>query len=173
MYNMKICCLTGHRPKGFPWDYEDKNLTEHKSYLAALRDKVIGLILSGYNYFISGGALGADTDFAETIIGLRDSVYPHIALEIAVPCPNQDLKWRNIDKRRYKAICKAADCVNIVSDKYSDFCMQRRNEYMVDKSDLVLVVWNGERQGGTFNTFRYAQRKDTNLTVIDLEEFIE
>lgn len=55
MYNMKTCCLTGHRPKGFPWDYEDKNSTEHKSYLAALREKVVGLILSGYDYFISGG----------------------------------------------------------------------------------------------------------------------
>ena len=172
MYNMKTCCLTGHRPKGFPWDYEDKNSTEQKRYLAALREKVVGLILSGYDYFISGGALGADTDFAETIIGLRDSAYPHIMLEIAVPCPNQDLKWRKKDKLRYKAICNAASLVNVVSEKYSDFCMQKRNEYMVDKSDLVLVVWNGERQGGTYNTLRYAKKKEKNLKVIDLAEFI-
>ena len=69
MYNMKTCCLTGHRPKGFPWDYEDKNLTEHKSYLAALRDKVIGLILNGYNYFISGGALGRTPTLRKQLSG--------------------------------------------------------------------------------------------------------
>lgn len=93
-------------------------------------------------------------------------------LEIAVPCPNQDLKWRKKDKLRYKAILNAASLVNVVSEKYSDFCMQKRNEYMVDKSDLVLVVRNGERQGGTYNTLRYAQRKDKKLTVINLTEFI-
>lgn len=27
---MKTCCLTGHRPKGFPWNYADKNCEEHK-----------------------------------------------------------------------------------------------------------------------------------------------
>lgn len=33
---MKTCCLTGHRPKGFPWDYVNKKCIEHKSYLALL-----------------------------------------------------------------------------------------------------------------------------------------
>lgn len=102
---MKTCCLTGHRPKGFPWNYADKNCEEHKLYLAALREKIINLISNDYKHFIAGGALGADSDFAEIIIELRDSVYPDITLEIAVPCPNQDLKWQEVDKQRYKAIC--------------------------------------------------------------------
>ena len=89
---MKTCCLTGHRPKGFPWDYADKKCMEHKSYLALLREKVVELISEGYSHFISGGALGADSDFAEIVIDLRKSAYPDITLEIAVPCPNQDLK---------------------------------------------------------------------------------
>ena len=121
---MKTCCLTGHRPKGFPWDYADKDCMEHKSYLALLREKVVELISKGYSHFISGGALGADSDFAEIVIDLRKSAYPDITFEIAVPCPNQDLKWRSEDKRRYKKIFKAADSVNVISEKYSDFCMQ-------------------------------------------------
>ena len=112
---MKTCCLTGHRPKGFPWDYADKDCMEHKSYLALLREKVVELISKGYSHFISGGALGADSDFAEIVIDLRKSAYPDITLEIAVPCPNQDLKWRSEDKRRYKKIFKAADSVNVIS----------------------------------------------------------
>ena len=67
---MKTCCLTGHRPKGFPWNYEDKNCEEHKLYLAALREKIINLISNDYKHFIAGGALGADSDFAEIIIEL-------------------------------------------------------------------------------------------------------
>ena len=141
---------------------------EHKSYLALLREKVIELVSEGYRHFISGGALGADSDFAEIVIDLRKCAYPDITLEIAVPCPNQDLKWRAEDKRRYKKICKAADSVNVISEKYSGFCMQKRNEYMVDHSDFVIVVWNGKTQGGTYQTFQYAQRKKKPFMIIDL-----
>lgn len=167
---MKTCCLTGHRPKGFPWDYTDKECIKHKCYLALLREKIVELISEGYSHFISGGALGADSDFAEIVIDLRQSAYPDITLEIAVPCPNQDLKWSTKDKRRYKKICKAADSVNVISEKYTNFCMQKRNEYMVDHSDFVIVVWNGENHGGTYRTFQYAQRKKKPCTVIDLQD---
>lgn len=170
---MKTCCLTGHRPKGFPWDYADKKCMEHKSYLALLREKVVELISDGYRHFISGGALGADSDFAEIVIDLRKSAYPDITLEIAIPCPNQDLKWCEEDKHRYKKICNAADSVNVISEKYTNFCMQKRNEYMVDQSDFVIVVWNGEKRGGTYRTFQYVKRKKKPFMVIDLQDLPE
>lgn len=169
--NYKICCLTGHRPGGFPWDYNDKTCAEHHEYLTALRDMVLDLINNqGYNYFISGGAIGADQDFAELIIELRDTVYPHIKLEIAVPCPNQDLKWNAADKARYKNIIDHADFVNLISPRYSTFCMSKRNEYMVNKSSFVICVWNGQRKGGTFSTLRYAEKKKVELGPIEIDE---
>ena len=48
--------------------------------------------------------------------------------------------------------------------------MQKRNEYMVDQSDFVIVVWNGEKQGGTYQTFQYAQRKKKPFMIIDLHD---
>ena len=165
---MKTCCLTGHRPKGFGWNYADKNCAEHKRYLAALRKTVLALILKGYKHFISGGALGADSDFAEIVIGLRDSTYPDVTLEIAVPCPNQDLKWRTEDKQRYKKICAAANFVNVISPRYSPDCMRIRNQYMVDRSDFVIVVWNGQKQGGTFRTMQYAKAKEKPFVILNL-----
>jgi hypothetical protein len=39
--------------------------------------------------------------------------------------------------------------------------MQRRNEAMVNNSNLVLSLWNPEKkQGGTFNCIQYAIKKD-------------
>ena len=102
---------------------------------------------------------------------MRDSVYPNITLEIAVPCPNQDLKWQEVDKQRYKAICNAANSIKIISDKYTYFCMQKRNEYMVNHSDFVLIVWNGKEKGGTHNTLKYTQKKKKNYDIIGLNEF--
>lgn len=47
-------------------------------------------------------------------------------------------------------ICKEADSVNVISEKYTSFCKQKRNEYMVDHFDFVIIVWNEERQGGMY-----------------------
>ena len=67
---MKTCCCTGHRPKGFLWNYGVDKKT-HKKYLNLLSEIVEDKIKQGYGYFIAGGALGADSDFAETVLTLR------------------------------------------------------------------------------------------------------
>ena len=79
-----------------------------------------------------------------------------------------------LDEERFLGkICKAADFVKVISEKYFDFCMQKRNEYMVDQSDFVIVVRNGEKQGGTYQTFRYVQRKKKPFIVINLQELAQ
>lgn len=164
----KICALTGHRPKGFPWNYRDKSCKEQKEYLKLLEDTIIELIeKDGFNYFISGGAIGADQDFAEIVIKLKKR-YPHIQLEIAIPCPNQDIKWIESDKERYQRITKAADVVTIVSPSYTPRCMQTRNEYMTDKCELMIVVWNGRSYGGTYSTFMHLKSLNKPFKPISL-----
>lgn len=52
-------------------------------------------------------------------------------------------------------ILQGADYTTTVSDHYFRACYQRRNEFMVDHSNLVIAVWNGEKSG-TKNTIDYA-----------------
>lgn len=165
----KICAVTGHRPKGFPWNYRDKDCKEQKEYFRTLESTIIELIeKDGFNYFISGGAIGADQDFAEIVIKLKKR-YPHIRLEVAVPCPEQDLKWCDSDKKRYKRILKQADFINILSSFYTPRCMQERNEYMAEKCDLMIVVWNGQQYGGTYNTFMYLKSLNKPYKLIEIK----
>lgn len=89
----------------------------------------------GVNYFISGCAIGADLDFAEICVSIRDSEHSDILIEGAIPCDNQDLKWSKPDKERYKTIISKLNRVHYVSHMYSKICFQKRNEYMVDRSD--------------------------------------
>ena len=159
---MKICCVTGNRPQKFPWKYGERKA--HKKYLVEMIRQIENLIESGYNYFISGGAIGVDIDFAEAVLQVK-SQHKDIMLEIAVPCRNQDLKWGKVDKERYEKILNGADIVNILSESYTSFCMQKRNEYMVNKSDLVLAFWNGGESGGTWNTISYAKRKGKQILI--------
>ena len=89
---------------------------------------------------------------------------------------------KRISKYANLEIIELADEVNVISPSYTKFCFHKRNEYMVDKSDLVLVVWNEEEKGGTYYTYQYAVRKNkpTRLILLhnvkglaDLEEISE
>ena len=44
--------------------------------------------------------------------------------------------------------------------------MQRRNEYMVDKADTLIAVWNGT-SGGTANCVKYAKKKGVDIVRLD------
>lgn len=167
----KTCCVTGHRYKGFPWDYNtDKART--KAYLKRMYDIIENVITKGgFTHFISGGALGVDMDFAEAVLYFRDKKHYAISLEIAIPCPNQDLKWSKQDKERYKTILDSADIKTLISEQYTSFCMHKRNEYMVDNSDLVLAFWNGKEFGGTYYTLTYAKKKNKQVFCCMLNDF--
>lgn len=163
----KTCCVTGNRPNNFPWKYGEGR--EHENYLAKMARQVEKLIESGYDLFLSGGALGVDQDFAETVLSFKKKV-PEILLEIAVPCRAQAARWSEADQMRYRSILARADRVTVLSEKYTRFCMQKRNEYMVEKSDLILAFWNGVKKGGTWNTIFYAKKQEKTVKVCFFSE---
>ena len=163
---MKVCCVTGNRPQKFPWKYGKGK--EHEKYLADMARQIEELIESGYTYFISGGALGVDQDFAEAVLRAKQ-IHAEIELEIAVPCRNQAARWSEAERLHYRSILEGADRVEVLSENYTRFCMLKRNEYMVDKSDLVLAYWNGEESGGTWYTMNYAKKKGKALIVEKLD----
>ena len=112
--------FTGHRPKGFPWAYNDTECASHQEYIEAMACYIDEVIRKdNVVHFIAGGAIGADTDFAETVLDFRDHVYDHITLEIAVPCEGQDARWSESDRARYKKILDRADKVTVLSPHYS------------------------------------------------------
>ncbi len=111
-------------------------------------------------------ALGVDMDFAEIVLKLRNDY--SFTLECAIPCPDQTLKWNDKDKMRYDGILKRADSVNLISKRYTHECMLKRNRYMVDKSELVIAVFNGIEKGGTWYTINYAKSKNKIIELIDL-----
>jgi len=56
--------------------------------------------------------------------------------------------------------------------EYMKGCMHERNKYMVDKSDLILAVWNGNKKGGTWDTIKYALKKKKKIIYIRLDQDI-
>ena len=104
---------------------------------------------------------------AEMVIALRDK-HPEVTLECAIPCEEQAVKWTEPQRDRYFWIAERCDKETLVQNHYDKDCMQKRNRYMVDSSEIVIAVWNGN-PSGTGNTVRYAQEKGKTIFVINPE----
>ena len=151
----KSACFTGHRdidPASVPF------------IRAKLREILIKCIDDGYCDFYNGGARGFDLMSAEEVLKLKEE-YPHIRLHIIVPCSNQTRGWREEDAVLYEKITSSADGVKCLSPFYFDGCMQIRNRYMVDNSQL-LIAYMERASGGSAGTVKYAEEKGKEIVNI-------
>jgi uncharacterized phage-like protein YoqJ len=165
---MLTVCFTGHRPDKLG-GYNCLNPL-NVAIECQLEDTIEELILKGYNTFISGGALGVDQMAARNVITLKNE-YPHIALIIARPFPSQACKWTTESQKYFEGLCNQADeIVDVCQDPYAPWKMQKRNEWMVDNSDLVVAVWDGSN-GGTGNCVKYAKSKNKEIIRINPNDF--
>ena len=161
------CTFTGHRAEKLPWGYNE-NDPRCRRLKRTLYDTLEAVYESGFHRFICGMAEGCDLYFAETVLALK-STYPHITLEAAIPCPSQADGWSERQKARYRDILARCDYETMVQQSYTPGCMQRRNRYMVDHSDLLIAVHDG-LPGGTRYTIEYALRRGVNIIDVPIEE---
>jgi len=159
----QTCAFTGHRPDKFPFGY-DFNHPLCIEIRDRLRTAIEYEIKNGIKHFISGMAMGVDLWAAEEVLKLKQE-YPHITLEAAIPCPAQSRKWPKKFQKIYSEILNLCDKKTIISTVYTPWVMQARNRYMVDKSSVLIAVYNGT-SGGTQNTLLYAMSQ--NLRIVEL-----
>ena len=170
MDKQKTCCFTGHRPDKLPWG-EDESDLRCLRLKRAIAQAVEDAYVSGYRRFITGMARGGDLYFAEAVLVLREAE-SDITLECARPCETQADSWPAGEQARYRSILERCNYETLVQHSYDRFCMIRRNRYMVDRSSLLIAVYNGVPKGGTFQTLAYAMKKGLRVHTIDLEDFL-
>ena len=146
----KTCCFTGHRK--IP-----------QARLPLLRERLENTVRRlieerGTVNFIAGGALGFDTLAAECVLSLKKE-YPKINLLLALPCPEQDTRWRKEDRERYAKILSECDKYIYISERYTPSCMHERNRFLVDHSSFCIAYRQEGKQGGTAYTLEYAKQK--------------
>lgn len=161
----RCCAFTGHRPKKFPWGYDetDARCVALKKELAV---QITKLVDAGYTDFFSGMAEGADTWAALIVLTLKNE-NPALRLHCILPCERQADQWPASARELYFSILEQADNVVYVSRAYSKGCMLKRNRYLVDHAACLLAVYNGEWRGGTAMTVRYARRLGRKIIIIE------
>ena len=147
-----ICCVTGHRPEGFPFPRE-QDCFAYMEYQRILSREIEILLRGGYRDFISGMARGADMDFAHEVIKFRDEE-GFISLEAALAYPCYPSKRKTNDAAKRDDLIAQCNLRTEISSHYHRGCMQKRNRYMVDKAD-ILVAYLKKAVGGTAYTVKY------------------
>lgn len=163
---MKACCFTGYRPDKMPFPLSRDN-EDYIAFSERLFSAIENAAKDGYDTFYSGGALGFDIIAAELVLSLREKY--GLTLIIAAPYKNQAANFPPSWRSRYDWVLMQANSVVYVSENYSRECFQKRNEYMVDRSERVITYFDGKR-GGTANTVRYAHRKERQVVNVAIDE---
>lgn len=162
--NSTTACFTGHRIQKLPW----RNKEDDGRCIAlknTLRAEIEKAVRRGYKTFLCGLALGFDTYCAEAVLELKNQ-FPDIKLIGAIPCKNQDIKWSEKDKKRYKKLLKNVDGVRCIYEEYKGpECMLERNKFMVNNSSLLIALYDG-LSGGTKSTIDYAKKQGLDIIVL-------
>ena len=140
----KACSITGHRAVDKDFDVK------------RLKDIFLKLIEVGIDTFLIGMAVGFDTLCFQLLEEIREE--KQIKIIACIPCLNQAERFSFSQKREYERMCQVADYKVVLSEKYTPTCMQRRNEYMVNNS-CVLVSYLRRQASGTGKTVRFAEKK--------------
>lgn len=159
------CAFTGHRPKSFPWKYDESAL-DCILLKEVLATQIKALADRGVTDFLSGIAQRVDIWCGEIVLDLKKK-NPALNLHCILPCKGQESKWTTSAQERYHSILAQANEVVYVEQEYSQGCMLKRNRYLVDHSSFLLAVYNGTRRSGTGATVRYAQQLGKCVYVLD------
>jgi uncharacterized phage-like protein YoqJ len=158
-----IICGTGHRPPKLG-GYSDEVFDKLVSFAKNMLRKHFRYHLStsyGPMTVISGLALGWDQALALAASNLGLTVWGY------APCRNMDSKWPQWSKDKFELVCGRLDKIVYIhdGDYLGAWCNIKRDHAMVDDSEEVLALWNGDTyRSGTYHTVSYAQKKGKKVT---------
>ncbi|RCJ27296.1 hypothetical protein A6S26_12725 [Nostoc sp. ATCC 43529] len=131
-----------------------------ESAIAQLDSLIDLAIQRGVTEFFNGMAIGTDQNIADILIERR------LDWTAVIPCTNQGRFWSLEQKARYEQLLLYASKKITLASEYYPGCMQARNKYMANHSDICLAVYDGRLNGGTAEAVRMAIAH--NLPIIQL-----
>lgn len=146
------CCFTGHR------DIDAIKINEIKNKLDILIQKFID---KGIYTYYTGGAYGFDEIAALAVLNAKKT-NPLIKLILVIPCENQTKYWKEPSVQKYNWIRSNASDVIVLSQNYYRGCMQLRNRYLVNHSNIC-ICYLEKNNGGTAYTVNYAKIKGLRI----------
>jgi uncharacterized phage-like protein YoqJ len=164
--NKNICCFFGQKPIKFHFGFDEEHpdCIRLKELLAAEIEK---MSIKGVDTYLTGMSMGVDIWAAEIILKLRQT-QPNSGIHLiaVIPYEGQANRWSVEYRERYFNILEQVDDTVTLQTQYVEGCMQAYNRHMVNVSDHMIAVCNGDK-GGTQAKVDFALAKGLNIVVIN------
>jgi uncharacterized phage-like protein YoqJ len=162
---MRTIGFSGHRPQKLGgWDPDDLWNKKIISVLDGLI-KALKYIYGDDLRLIAGGALGVDQWVMEL------AVANSVKLTAAIPFRSYHSKWPMPRQKHYLDLLKNVDKTYYVCAEDKDLAygtmMMRRNQWILDMSEILIAVWDKQENGGTYDAIRRAREMKVPILVID------
>ena len=164
-------CFSGYREEKFPFALQDGNV-QYEQLKKDLLSSVLEAVEEGYGNFYTGACYGFDILAGEMVIKARDEYGLPIRLTSVLPFENQAQLWKEYWRDRYYSMLEFSDQVVTLQTRYTRGCYQRRNRYMIERSDLLICYHTG-CPGGTSHTVYAAIQNGLYVVNICKDLFIE
>ncbi|PGT87409.1 DUF1273 domain-containing protein [Bacillus sp. AFS040349] len=170
---MKVLTISGY--KSFELGIF-KNDDQAVGYIKKAIEKTLtGFVEEGLEWVIISGQMGVELWAAEVVFDLQLH-YSDLKLAVLTPFLNQESKWNEANQEYYEFILSQADIVDSITKREyeSPFQFRQKNEFLVHKSDGVLLVYDEEKEGSPKYLLEAARKKQqTTSYTISLIDFSE
>ena len=153
-------CFSGHRPQKL-YNLIKRGGISIDDLREKIRHEILKSISEGYKSFICGMAHGFDLICGCLVVEIKtEPRFRDIRLMAALPFPEHGFSspW----SVPHQLVLSNADRVEIVCPSFSKGAYLDRNQFMVDRSSLLICYFDG-LPGGTEHTFKYAVEKHLNI----------
>ncbi len=136
----KVVCFVGHR-------YEWQNIGIYNK----LKDTIINLIEKGYTTFYDGGKDSFDNISANIVLELKNK-YPQIKLyKILTYYHHEKSKWELPNGYN-------GSIIPDIARFHPKLKITKKNEWIVNNSDIVVCHIRETYKSGAYNTLKYARK---------------
>ena len=152
---MKSCCITGHRKTGI-----SENLI-----CSIVQELTLAAIADGANHFYMGCSWGVDL--------IAGQVWTDMFLDWTAvkPCADHGVGvWLEAMMEYRDRVLKQAQEIETLRERYKPGCLNARNEWMVNRSEIVIAIFDGRQRGGTKHCLSYARRQGKRIIWYDLRD---
>jgi uncharacterized phage-like protein YoqJ len=156
--NVKVLTISGY--KSFELGIF-KNDDQAVQYIKkAIEKSLVGFVEEGLEWVIISGQMGVELWAAEVVFDLQME-YSDLKLAILTPFLNQESKWNETNKEYYEFILSQADFVDSITKREYESPVQfrQKNEFLVSKSDGLLLLFDEEKQGSPKYLLETARKK--------------
>ncbi|TDQ41477.1 SLOG family protein [Aureibacillus halotolerans] len=114
-----------------------------------LRQKMIGMIEQGTEWFVSSGQSGVELWGLEVAEDLKKTAYPSLQTALLPPFIGWEEKWNEVEQEAFRKLFHEVDFCRYITDRPYESPAQLRvkNQFIVQHTSGMLLLYDEDHEG--------------------------